>query len=661
MGDFKLKNYNKKDCRKVIALCVGGKDAEYQSIIIDVVSKMLQKNDVKVLLFQAFSNCYFGGTNEIGDFNIYNLINYNLIDGVIISPMSIKCPDSVENIRKNCIQNNLPLVSIDGQLNGAFNILLGYADCIYTLTKHIIECHHKTKINFMGGPDDNDIANERKNAYKRALLEHNIPYEEERTANGWFWNTTAANCVKEYYNKYHELPEAFICANDSMAIGVCEGVQELGFSVPKDVLVTGLDGITEAVNYSPKITTARLNLKGASAKAVEVMLDFLNDDSITDYSGETTVESEILYTNSCGCVPIEFNTDNRLKHNLYMKIDFKNTFFEKNIKMIEQVTGASSLMETISRLEPYVLRFWANKVWVCICETYLSDVGTIEDRLPTKNSYRINGYDRKMNCVIYREGENENAKILEPKGLFDSYTMLPDFENEMNKDNVSIMFYPLHYQDRAIGYIATTYNDFFDGYVFDLDILIMNISILLENSRVQSELQYTVQHLQNMYIHDPLTNIYNRRGFYQYIPQLVYKCHSQDKLLMVISVDLDGLKPINDIYGHKEGDNAITTVAKTLSSIAVNDEVVARFGGDEYMVAGCCETPEHAKQYVNRLKDCLDYYNNNSQKPYKVQASCGIYCTKVPSVNDIVIDDLIKIADEYMYKEKETHKYNRRR
>ena len=130
---------------------------------------------------------------------------------------------------------------------------------------------------------------------------------------------------------------------------------------------------------------------------------------------------------------------------------------------------------------------------------------------------------------------------------------------------------------------------------------------------------------------------------------------------MVISVDLDGLKPINDIHGHNEGDNAIITVAKTLNSIAINNEIVSRFGGDEYVVAGVCDSPEYAQNYVDRLNDCLDYYNKNSHKPYVVSASSGIYCTQVSPEDNIIIDDLIKTADEIMYTQKQAKHYNRGR
>lgn len=223
------------------------------------------------------------------------------------------------------------------------------------------------------------------------------------------------------------------------------------------------------------------------------------------------------------------------------------------------------------------------------------------------------------------------------------------------------MFCPLYNQDKTIGYIALTYNNAFNDGLFKYSNLIKNIVILLENSKIQSQLKRTVSKLENMYIRDSTTSLYNRRGFYQLVPNLISECIMEKKYLMVISVDLDGLKPINDKHGHNEGDNAIITVARTLNSIAINNEIVSRFGGDEYVVAGVCDSPEYAKNYVDRLNDCLDYYNKNSHKPYKVCASSGIYCTTLSMEDDVTIDDLIKIADETMYLQKQSKHYDRGR
>lgn len=642
---------DKNENNKVIALCVSGIDAQYQSVIIDEITQRCLNTNFKILLFQAFLNNYDGDSHYTGDSNIYNLINYNLIDAVIICYLSIKKSQISNDIFVKAKKNNIPVIVIDGKIDGAFNITFGYSNAISTLTKHIIEKHHATRINFMGGTADNEVSIERENAYKEVLKSHGIPIEEKRISYGYFWGDPATQCVKDYYKKYNEIPQAFICANDSMAIGVCQGVQELGFSVPEDVKVTGLDGIREAMNYSPKITTAKYNFKEVSNIIYNTLTDYFNGN-LKECSGNIVVESEIIYASSCGCEPIDNKFDNQLKRDLYNSIDFQNTVSTSLINLIERVSGAPSLEDTILRLHHYILKIWSAKVWFCLNESYLSNEMNTFNNL----GYTIKGYELNSNCVIYRHHDKCTSL-----GIFKTSNMLPFLEKELEDKENAIMFCPLYNQEKTIGYVAITYNNNLNDGLFKYSSLLKNIVILLENSKIQNELKHTVSKLENMYIRDSMTSIYNRRGFYQLIPNIISECIIEDKYLMVISVDLDGLKPINDIHGHNEGDNAIITVAKTLNSIAINNEIVSRFGGDEYVVAGICDTPEYAQNYVNRLNDCLNYYNENSHKPYKISASSGIYCTKVSVDDNIAIDELIKLADETMYIQKQSKHYNRGR
>lgn len=643
---------NNTDRNKVIALCVGGIDAQYRSVIIDEITQKFLHTNYKIFLFQSFFNDYDDDSHYTGDSNIFNLINYKLIDAVIICYLSIKKVRISNDIFHKAKANNLPVIIVDGVIDGALNINFGYSNAIAELTSHIIEEHHATRINFIGCSPDNEVSMAREKAYKDTLIAHGIPVEQKRISYAYFWSEPARKCVRDYFEKYNEMPQAFICANDSMAIGVCQEAEAMGLNVPDDLLVTGLDGIREAMNYCPKITTARYDYKEMANVIFQKLEEYFNG-SVEKLEGNIVVESELIYASSCGCKEVDNKSDNKLKRELYDALDFQNVVSSNLITLIERVSGASSLEDTILRLHNYILKLWSYEVWFCLNESYLAD-----EVLYTNSNYgyTIKGYELNTNCAIYRKGQ-----VCTSLGLFKTYNMLPNLEQVVQNNNNAVMFCPLYNQDKTLGYIALVYDSNLKDGLFKYNNLLKNIVILLENSKIQSELKRTVSKLENMYIRDSMTSIYNRRGFYQLVPSLINECLIGKKYLMVISVDLDGLKPINDIYGHNEGDNAIITVAKTLNSIAINNEIVSRFGGDEYVVAGVCDSPEYAQNYVDRLNNCLEYYNKNSHKPYIISASSGIYCTKVSPEDNIVIDDLIKTADETMYVQKQSKHYNRGR
>ena len=167
-----------------------------------------------------------------------------------------------------------------------------------------------------------------------------------------------------------------------------------------------------------------------------------------------------------------------------------------------------------------------------------------------------------------------------------------------------------------------------------------------------------MKQLEDSSLRDSLTNLYNRHGFYQIATEIYKKCAAEKLKFMIISVDLDGLKDINASYGNEEGDSAIITVAKALESASTEeDEVIARFEGDAYIVAGICQTRTYADEFIERFKKFIDVYNDKSGKPYTVAASYGMI-KSVPEPEKS-IDSFMKRADELMLAQKSSRHSHR--
>ena len=205
---------------------------------------------------------------------------------------------------------------------------------------------------------------------------------------------------------------------------------------------------------------------------------------------------------------------------------------------------------------------------------------------------------------------------------------------------------PLHVNSRIIGYIAKEHTK--SIYEHQWLLYSMNMSNAFSTLRQQAQLRHMIARLEDMYIRDSMTQLYNRRGFFSKLKELFVDGKTHD--LTVASIDLDNLKMINDEYGHNEGDYAINAVAKALMSISVKGEICARFGGDEFIVAGIYDNDKYYLEYEKSFYEYLDYVNSNSSKPYTVSASFGIVAASSGGLDNI--DELIKIADERMYKKK---------
>ena len=143
--------------------------------------------------------------------------------------------------------------------------------------------------------------------------------------------------------------------------------------------------------------------------------------------------------------------------------------------------------------------------------------------------------------------------------------------------------------------------------------------------------------LQKISQRDFMTGLFNRRGFFDKLSAVLDTPENHGKQLVFISADLDGLKTINDNFGHAEGDNAIITVGRALLSSSLQSEICARFGGDEFGVAVICpdnDADVFFEDFKKRFLDFLWDYNRKSGKPYQVRASIG-YCAA--HINSILI------------------------
>ena len=153
---------------------------------------------------------------------------------------------------------------------------------------------------------------------------------------------------------------------------------------------------------------------------------------------------------------------------------------------------------------------------------------------------------------------------------------------------------------------------------------------------------------------DPLSGVNNRVSFSKYINNVfVNRDHNG---AFIIFIDIDRFKIINDTYGHIEGDEIISTVGKTLKSIAGEfNAFVARIGGDEFILVCQGQSEEAVKDIINNISYELEERLIFLDKKYDVTLSCG-YVYAPPNARNI--KDLISRADKEMYMEKSRKKEN---
>ncbi|GLT17047.1 GGDEF domain-containing protein [Vibrio zhanjiangensis] len=149
---------------------------------------------------------------------------------------------------------------------------------------------------------------------------------------------------------------------------------------------------------------------------------------------------------------------------------------------------------------------------------------------------------------------------------------------------------------------------------------------------------------------DELTMISNRRGFLSLAEQVLQVCKRKQHNSSIIVFDLNKFKPINDTYGHHEGDHVLKVFAMELIGWFRESDVVGRWGGDEFVVLLSDTTPEMVKSSLSGFSDNMAKVNQESGKPYNIEFSCGVSCHKYDC--ELSIEERIERADKEMYKVK---------
>jgi diguanylate cyclase (GGDEF)-like protein/PAS domain S-box-containing protein len=157
--------------------------------------------------------------------------------------------------------------------------------------------------------------------------------------------------------------------------------------------------------------------------------------------------------------------------------------------------------------------------------------------------------------------------------------------------------------------------------------------------------------LHTIAITDQLTGLYNRRGFITLAEQqLKYADRTKRKVLLSF-IDLDGMKHINDVWGHEAGDKALVDTAKLLKQAFRESDIIARIGGDEFAVLTSDVIDSMQGVFINRLDRQIDIHNARKDLMYMLTLSIG--STFYEPDNPCSLDALMSKADKLMYEDKQ--------
>ena len=641
---------------KTIAVLIHSLTVEYAVQVLEGITTYYKDKDVRLVIFQIKDP---HSTYSFYDYQCWTGIDYlqsNEIDGVIIISGSFAMTVTKEIFQEKLkVLKNKPIISIamDLGMEGTTYTKIQCNQAFSDVIKHLIEKHNCKKIGFMSANQTISAeATQRFEAYKFALADNNLKYDDNIVFHGAFTQDTGYRVLRDRFSTKEEVYfDALLVANDNMALGCIIALKELGVKIPKDVKVVGFDNTTHAYMVAPKLSTIDQNISQQGYIAAEKMLQKLNG---LDIPSEIEMPLSPIYRQSCGCIDEKnleqiYLDSNGISHpdldvesiglhasekyyNLVPKID--------NVYRLFDLIKTSNSLEQLFYTMPYCLdNADMETISVCFAE---------EPQILEK--YQKFEVPKKVHINMLIDNNSKQQEFSPSISFNPLERIFPEGFN--NKPGV-YLFQTLFSVEKNYGYFITKLtSEMYSVYPLFLKILISSMAFsyeytqLIQNNNTLNTVSKT----------DELTTLLNRRGFFDLGQKNIDIAIEMNNKGLVFFIDMDGLKIMNDTYGHDMGDLAIKTQAKVLKQTFRANDIIARLGGDEFVVIAIGMGADTIPKIRKKIEKTNKLLSKEQKLPMPISCSIGVipFNKKSNKLADLLLD-----ADKLLYEEKRQKHKNR--
>ncbi len=640
--------------KKRIGLFIDYTETEYSQSLIKGAREYVNKKGAELLIFAAGNINSQSKNYGYQRLAVASLINTNNLSGMLFvssSHSGTTTPEYLESYLRSF--SPLPIVTIGSKVGDYPCVIPSTKKSMEQLVTHLVDEHKCRKIGMMVPPEESGEIWERKAIFRKVLEERGL-FSEDRIL--YTQNLTYAagvTALQDYYKKNPKNSlDAIVAVNDELAFACVDVLYTFGIEVPKKVIVTGFDDEARSACINPSLTTINQNIEKQASEAAKMLFDLI--------AGEETkrlkkVEASVVYRQSCRCIPLNESKalykdskgnlkEAKLKDigNYETSMWFRNRNSFVNITQIYATLQADISLENMSRgfVSDFV-SFGIPAAAVCLFEKPVSTDKFEYLKLPSR-AYVFSAYDNASGYSV---------SFADEKIWFDpNKTLVPELFSDMNDMNILSI-----YKNTILyGYIMFK-PGIYDPSVYGIGVKMF--SSCLANANNTSLIREEVESVKAVSMTDELTGLLNRRGVMTFGGEAIETSRRHNISGLVLFGDLDGLKRINDTYGHAAGDRAIKAEAKILRDVFRATDVVGRLGGDEFAIIAPSLTEARFLSTRKELELRCEEFNRNSGEKFKLSISIGytVFETNEKSSIDAYLDK----ADLELYKEKR-EKYQRK-
>lgn len=622
--------------KKRIALFASGWASQILSQFINGLSEIFKGQSVDTYLFLCYPSWASTPEDRQAEFNILRLPHLEDFDGAIIISNGLEFKDQIDFIVDQCRKAGIPSISTGLKFDGLYYVGVDNASGMRSLCEHLINEHAVKKPFFLAGSKENEDSRIRLEVLTQVLKEHDIPFSEGDVFYTDWENAKTISFIEGWCKEGKELPDAFICANDGLAMNTCLALQKNGRSIPDDVIVTGFDNLFDAQVYDPSITSVNQNYEILGKESGKLILDVLNG---VKRDREIIIPSTLVINESCCPSKAEevdvlrrkLCRDHYSQKNTETQLDRKLNYTERLL-----LTGSDydDVHKNLVAALDYEFKYEGNSFHVVLDPAYEMSI------YDSNVSLSSDGYSATMHVAV----SMENGVISNVRD-FDARELIPDHKEDDNEH--LYVFLPMHSEGATFGYfiMCDCYSEI-DGHF--LARYQQRLNIAFERYRQKLNLDELNRQLTRITRIDALTHVKNRMAYETQSRDLYFSMKKIPDFKFAIAMfDVNNLKKINDVLGHKAGDAYIINCSRLICH-TFKQSPVFRIGGDEFLVILTNDDYQNRKILIETMKVEMEKLETaDVPETEKLSIASGI--AEYDPEKDHSVEEVFKRADENMY------------
>ncbi len=612
--------------RRLIGVCLSQAHTYLNSGYLSELDRAARPEGYRVAVFNTALDLYWYRQGSEIARSIFSTIDYDQFAALVILYENLRDPQLLNRIVREAAEHQVPVICLGAVWEGCYSILYDYYEPYKELIRRVIRERGVRNPFCISGIEGEANSVLRLRCCREAMEEEGIAWSPDRAAYGFYCEDPARIITEKLIRNREEMPDAIFCANDYMALGVCQALRGHGIRVPEDVKVTGFDGLPAAELASPQLTTCSMNLPELAERTVRFILELKRGEVTEPVRHHPYLP---LLSESCGWPRRPGQTPEALS--LFRRLEDQDSQENHLFHMVERVLMQDNMRDMLLLLAKTIPEHSA---------VYLNQSLVISDQ---GTEFDLTGIEPVLIRIAHQS--MDQTELIAEQVPIRNLTA-----DDLGCHGLTLLT-AVHSSSTVFGCFAAhteTIGQHNQTIKRISDVLNLTFTIVQGNIR-QRRLR---AHLEDSAYLDPLTGLENLRGLNRWFDRFAAEPENHERCMGLSVYSIYRYDYLYETYGIVEAEEIVQLVSDSLRAANMEALKTARINDHQFAVVNTAPDPEGLGETIDRCARLffsrMDAFNASGGKSYYLEVNAG--CTTMDAGwQSTTLGNLIQLATGEMY------------